>query len=339
VPVVGVLFAVCLIACWRAVTASAPADRPRLRSTINGTAWLLLFLWSLPLAEELVHNPNGNVDRIIAFFRSQDGHVPILKTLGLVGHYGLGPFGPTFMLPLGWEAPTTSPLWQPVATIGLLALTAAGTWLALRRRQPFTAAVGSIGLLGSFLGILLVYRIPTTVSDHQVFWVSLFVLLGLAAAASAAADKWLGTGTMTARVSRGVAVALGIGLFAVTVSRIRPWQDGVSQDRPLTEMYGKFHDYLESIHSRAPQLHHTGATWHTTVGLVLQFAKHHQSVRIDDDLVNIAGERYRVKDTTTESYLLFDANQDVKIKVRPDARMLIRVGSLTLVNLQDVERP
>jgi hypothetical protein len=318
---------------------SAPADRPRLRSTINVTAWLLLFLWSLPLAEELVHNPAGNIDRILRFLGEQEGHLALGTALGLFGHYGIGPFGPTFMLPLGWDAPMNNPVWQPIAAIALLALTAAGTWLAFRRRQTFTAAVGSLSLLGSLLGIVLVYGIPTKVSDHQVFWVSLFILLGVAAAASAAADAWLRTGAMTARGTRGVAVVLGIALFAVTMSQIRPWQDGVSQDRPLTEMYGKFHDYLLSIHSRAPEIRHTGATWHLAVGLVLQFAKHQQSVRIDDDLVNIAGERYRVKDTTTESYLLFDANQDVKIKVRPDARMLIRVGSLTLVNLQDVERP
>jgi hypothetical protein len=310
VPAASVVFLAGVIGAlyrWRQLPA---ADRTRGISTFNKTAWLMALLWFGPLADEVVRHPWGNLGQVEQFFaQSSATHQSIGATAQYFGHYFLGPLAWTVKNAVGWRASADVPLWEPLAAALILGMLGVLAWRT-RRTQPFESLLATITVAASVVAAYATYRIPITVGDYQIFWISSLGCVGLALCTAAILKG------MAARLPLGAATptVAAVALVAITTSlcfvRLGQWQRVASDGRPLRDLHDDLAAYLGRPPMGRPVVAHTDNTWGEVAGLVLEFTKRDEKIAVHDDLVRIVGERTRANNTDKHHFLLYDTTQD-----------------------------
>jgi hypothetical protein len=260
---------------------------PRLWPTLNGTLWLLLLLWLLPLAQEL-SEPDGNLSRLWTFFGAEARPGQLWRTsfrtwsdmisavlrsdvhVGWGSRYGPNP-GPM------------SQFWAITETVAVVLIAVK----AAREKDLFRGALAAMVLIASGLGLWSISQIEDDIYDHLVFWLAGIgaLHLGLIAdaliqlvprAAAAAGTRQIAAACL---LLFGIGAAAGFQDLRVIVSRsFRPRIEQLSVRRLADAIVPAF----ETNRVKRPLVTIDQPTWGIAAGVLLQLQKRHIPFLVDE---------------------------------------------------------
>jgi len=274
VPVAGVLCAAAAAAC----AASRWQDnRQGALKSLNASAWLLLLLWILPLAEEFTHTP-GNITLLARFFTGAHAKGQTFAAARVAWAAMIdGVLLPSFSLASGGTfAASGKTLLIALAVAQLAALLAAA--LFARHREPNLSRLAVFSLGASLAALWSVTRIEDRIMDHEVFWISGVAALNLgviiAAAVSAAGARTETYAEQAGKRGAIVHAALVSVVLLMAFKQAERARDGrlpVTPTSPVVErLTGSVRQYLEGKDAHKPFIRIGEETWGLAAGVLLQ---------------------------------------------------------------------
>jgi hypothetical protein len=261
-------------------TAWRSADRGelvRLRRIVNVSAWLLLLLWILPLAQQL-HGTPGNLSALWTFFALEEhsgqdfrdaftGWADMLSAL----------VRPDFYVAWGGRLRRSQFLLSQPWAVAQVLLVAGVTLLAARRGDRTRFALAGLLTMASLVALWSVTRIEDDLVDHAVFWMAGLGVLNTAVLVDAAVAPLmrtrsvpLGAAGLVCGLLWIIAAALGVQQLRVVVSRsFRPPIEQLAARR-LTDAllnHMRIHDIGK------PLVRIDQPTWGVAAGVLLQLQK------------------------------------------------------------------
>jgi hypothetical protein len=311
---------------------------PRLWPILNGTLWLLLLLWLLPIAQEL-SQPDGNLSQLWTFFGAETRPGQSWRTsfrtwsdmtsAVLRGdvHVGWG----------GRYRPNAGPMSQfwaitETAAVALIAVRAA------LEKDSFRGALAAMVLLASGVGLWSITRIEDDLYDHLVFWLAGIGMLHLGLIADALirlvprAVAVVGTRQIAAAclVLFGVGAAAGFQDLRVIVSRsFRPRIEQLSVRRLADAILPE----LETDKVKRPLVTIDQPTWGIAAGVLLQLQKRHIPFMVDEGWWFMFGTPMRpAGDTSATSTLMFAGPElAVRLGNQPGFETLAQRDRVTII--------
>jgi hypothetical protein len=305
----------------------------RTRRILNVSAWLLVLLWSGPLAEQLSGDP-GNLTLLWQFFVA-DRERPTVAAAYVAWSNNLGAlFVPDVRLRNNAFVPSaaTWPLvWAAAETLLLIPAIA---WLRSTGRR-FDAAFASVVLGGLLVSLWSVTRIVDTITEYGIVWISAIGVLASAALAGTSI-LMVAARTRTARVLPGATrtIVLAVCVAALTA---KTWTSfaGYQAEAPLPrgqrqarDLYQSVSIFIRDAHVRKPLLRMRGDTWSATAGVALQ--------------LQLAGQDFAVEPGALALFTRAfapDGREDVEITFlrRPnEEEVQHRLGSVRVAAVGDV---
>jgi hypothetical protein len=267
----------------------------------NVTAWLLVPVWVLPVAEELTQTP-GNMTLICRFFSGvgRTGQ-PAGTALRAAADMLLGVLRPEFHPAWGWLVRPSSGAWPlAFATLETAALGAVSLW-AWRSHRRFHGALACLCLLASIVAFWSATRIFGEIVDHDLFWASALGAINLAVILGAAA--WPGDRWLSGRFTPGVVVAAAsvvfvVASFALGFTELRTLaQRSHRIDEEQTAVQALTRDTrigLGQLRIHRPLFRLDGQAFAVGAGVVLQLQKARVSFAVTDHLISLFGRPFTV---------------------------------------------
>jgi hypothetical protein len=246
---------------------------------LAGTLGVLLVLWMLPLAQE-VSQPDGNLTKLWMFFGAGEARPGQPWRISFRTWADMISAMPRWDVHVGWGnryRPHTGP-WSQAWAIGETIVVAAIAAWAVLRKEPFRAALATMTLIASLVGLWSITRIDDETYDHLVFWLAgigalqlgLIAdgLIGLVPRANRPIPARLAAAACV--VLFGVATAEGVQGLRVIVSRsFRPGLEQLSARRLA--------DWIEpTLKAKVdrPLVTIDQPVWGIAAGVLLQLRKH-----------------------------------------------------------------
>jgi hypothetical protein len=274
---VGLFAAAVIIATARSAVASGTWADPRTRRFLNLTAWLLVVLWSGPIAEQMTHTP-GNLTRIWRFFgEAHDG--PTLGQAFIAWADNVaGIFLPAFQF-RGGGIFRPSESWWPLVWAPLQLVLLAPAILMLAKRRSFDAAFAATTLAGLIIAFWSVTRVVGSIPEYGTVWITAIGTLGTVALArvgiALVADATHVSPPLPSWATKCIC-AIALVTCAAIVFQMYPDTSPVAQtplgrtEREVRSLFENVRAFLKESGARRPLLRIRGDTWSTAAGLVLQ---------------------------------------------------------------------
>jgi hypothetical protein len=327
---------IAVIACGMVTAGVARGSgRPVPRFAVWLTAAVLIAAWALPVAEQLTHTP-GNMRRIAEFFLFQDATRPsIAVSVRAAGAMVAGLFRPGFQVAPGWSFEPVEWRWVIVTftVAAILALIVRAEW---RRGARYNAALGAccLALIGA--GHLSATSIRGTITDHQLFWLSIVGVVSVAVIVS---------GVIQLRVhniSKAPLTAITLLLYAASCAMtFRAFADRANPPRFIES------HTVETLTDAVTAAVRNGlvdrilletdpGAWDIAAGIVLHLSKADIHVRVDPRLVWLYGSPYR--SDGLENTLLTVAKADkLKDVMQQPGRVLLAQRNGVFVSIRRIE--
>jgi hypothetical protein len=272
---------------------TAPPSR---RRVLNASAWLLLFLWALPFAEQVTGNP-GNLTALAEFFwERRDSQQTLIGAANVWAFAMGGALVPQFRHPIGWAV---SGALHPVALI-LAVVQVAGLLTAalrLRHHRSLARALGC-AIVAELIALFAVLRVPGEVHDHAVFWIGILGTVGwglligsVAMLAAPQLESLLRPRARLWQVSLTASVtALALVLSAVWFVRAQTGagqHQGVAAD--VDTLYLAIVDALASRRVATPLVRIKSEVWSEAAGTLLQMYKRGQPFAVERRWLHMYG--------------------------------------------------
>jgi hypothetical protein len=262
------------------------------RFTVWLTAVVLIAAWALPVGQQLTHTP-GNMRRIAEFFLSQDAARPsIAVSIRAAGAMVAGLFRPAFQVAPGWSFEPVEWRWVivTIAIAVMLALIVRAEW---RRGGRYNAALGAccLALIGA--GHLSATNIRGTITDHQLFWLSIVGVVSVAV---------IVTGVIQPRlhnISRAPLTVITLLLYAASCAMtFRAFVDRANpprfiESRTVETLTGAVTAAVRNGLVDRILVEVDPQAWDIAAGIVLHLSKADIHVRVDPRLVWLYGVPYR----------------------------------------------
>jgi hypothetical protein len=257
VPVLVAWGGVGLVIALRTRRAREPELWPQLRRRVLRVASVsvvvLAACWYAPIVEQATSDGPGNMTLLERTLRESDGAVAGFgfATRALASVLALPPWflrpsvNETFFRPLGWRAPSIG------AAVGagalVVALVAASTWLARKRRDRVALAALATAVVALVIGFITLARAPVTIfgplTPHTARWLWSLAAFVLFALGGVALREWQRHGARDARIVASLAVTTAaIAGFAVptanTVNGPNSQRWAMAPARDLTRQLG-----------------------------------------------------------------------------------------------------
>jgi hypothetical protein len=330
---VGLTIAV--IACGMVTARLAHAARRSVpRSTVWLTAAVLSAAWALPMAEQLTNTP-GNMRRVAEFFLFQGGEgQSIAVSVRAASAMVAGLFRPAFHLAPGWRFEPVEWRWVIVtfSLAAILAFVARAEW---RRGARYHAALGACCLALIAAGHLSAASIRGTITDHQLFWLSIVGVVSAAVIVSGVIQRLhnMSTAPVTA-ITLVLYAATGAVTFRAFADRANPQRFTESRMvETLTDSVtaairnGLVDRLLVEVDPKA---------WDVAAGMVLHLSKADIHVRVDPRLVWLYGPPYRSdgRENTLLTVAKADKHKDV---MQQPGRVLLAERNGVFVSIRRIE--
>ena len=179
-PAVATLLA-CAIG-WRCALAygGTEGEWASAKRALNVNAWVLLALWLLPIAEQLVDTP-GNVTLLFRYFAEHHPHAVVSDAIAVWANMTTALVRHDLSVPVGAAASVTvSPVTLCLAVTQFVLLAGAGWWTR-RWRQPYLTYLCTQGACASAVALWSVSRISGLIGEYAVFWISIIGAVNWAA--------------------------------------------------------------------------------------------------------------------------------------------------------------
>jgi hypothetical protein len=258
------------------------ARRRALTLSLLLSACLLALLWVLPVVEELTETA-GNITMIWRFFRDGRSGQPLMTAFRAWSHTLVGVARPEFYLARATELPLAVERWPEALAILEVAALAAVAVEARRVPWRFRSALACMCLLASLVALWSASRIPGTLWDHLVFWVSGLGVINLAVVLSAffgTAGGWHHPSrprVSDPRWCAGAAVflvgtAMVFGLSSLRVARMNTYSPTPEQ-KIVRELTTQIAGALVQNDIHKPRFSIDGFDWGIAMSVLLQLRK------------------------------------------------------------------
>jgi hypothetical protein len=311
---------------------------PRLWPILNGTLWLLLLLWLLPIAQEL-SQPNGNLSQLWTFFGGDTRPGQLWRT-------SFRTWSDMISAVLRWDVhvgwgnrygPNPGPMSQFWAIAETVAVAVIGVRAALEK-DSFRGALAAMVLIASGMGLWSITRIDDDIYDHLVFWLAgIGVLhLGLIAdalirlvpgAAAAAGTRQIATACV---VLFGLGAAAGFQDLRVIVSRsFRPRIEQLSVRRLADAILPA----LETNRVKRPLATIDQPAWGIAAGVLLQLQKRHIPFMVEEGWWFMFGAPMRPSGEGAATGTLIFAGPEMAVRLasQPGLDVLAQRDRVTII--------
>ena len=274
---VGLSALALVLAIARSRIASGIWADPRTRRVLHLTAWLLVVLWSGPIAEQMTHTP-GNLTRIWQFFREAHGGPTAGQAFIAWADNVAGIFLPAFRFSGGGTFRPSDASW-PLVWAPLQLLLLAPAILVLAKRRSFDAAFAAMTFAGLIVAFWSVARVVETIPEYGIVWIAGIGTLGTVALTRAGialvADA---TGVSPPLPSWAIQCLCAVAVVACAAIAWHRYSDTgpaartrlARSEREVRSLFENVQAYLKDSGARRPILRIRGDTWAPAAGLVFQ---------------------------------------------------------------------
>jgi hypothetical protein len=334
VPVVMTTFAAVVV-----VAFISAADKGPFWSAVNRSAWIVIALWLLPIAEGIA-NHGGNISALLHFFATGDATGHSSRDAFLTWSYGLTSiFRADFILP--WGHPfvlerLVSSVSLAVAQVLLLGLIA---WRAARHGRRFEACVALVALLASLVTMWGVTRIRGDVLTHDLFRIASLGVLNLAIIAAAGARVVLGIASSGVRrfmSSRAAAPAYAVMCGALMLVSSRDLRSMTSHERrrgdraTIVAAYEAIRSYVNAEGIRRVALEIDQDQWGAAATMILWCQRDHIAVAVEDKLRFMFTDALTVQGNEDALVTLANDERNEELKTQPGTRVLFESSRVSV---------
>lgn len=288
-----------LIASARAAYGCAgPVPQPW-RHAVTLTALVLAGCWILPLHEQLVGTPRGNVSELWRFFIAQprEGQ-PLAVAVSAWSDMLVGFIRPDFIAARGApfvESPVLWAEWLAIATVVVVALIGMASSLRRQGNEAFDRAMSLVLIASSGVALWSATRIAERIFDHDVYWMVGLGILNLAFGLSrspvlvrSAASPPAHEGN-DADVWRALAVVT-VGVVAVlSAQAVTEFVDRSTRPEPRAvsarALANDIETYTRLRHIERPLLVIDEDAWELAAGAILDLQKRRRSISVEEGWV------------------------------------------------------
>lgn len=186
VAVVPCVLVAAAAATIRAIAGCVSSSVSRWRRSAALTGTVLLVGWALPLYEQLIGTPHGNLTELWRFFIGQTrAGQPISVAVSAWSDMLTGAIRPDFLVARGAPFVESPVLWAEWLAIGTLVIASgalAATVLRRRAEDGFVVALNFLLIVMSGMALWSATRIAERVFDHDVYWMVGLGVLNLSCA-------------------------------------------------------------------------------------------------------------------------------------------------------------
>jgi hypothetical protein len=252
---------------------------PKTRRLLHLTAWLLVILWSGPLAEQMAHSP-GNLTRLWNFFReATPTHGPTEAFVAWADNIA-GVFLGGFRFNGGGPFRPSTASWPLVYAPFVTVLLVPSILLFIARKQRFDAMFAGMTLVGVLTGFWSITRVVDLIPAYGIVWMSATGALAAGTVAAAAITYFIRGRTLTVRPAwavNGVCIGFAIVYFAI-VSPLSTSRFGrlSREERQVKAFSEDLLAYLAASGIQRPLFRIGPDMWAMTtgIGLQMQLADH-----------------------------------------------------------------
>jgi len=243
------------------------------RRVLHLTVWLLLILWSGPLAEQLTHSP-GNLTRLFHFFREAEATPGTAEVIVAWADNVAGAVLPGFRFNGGGPF-SPSPAPWPIAYASLVAVLLVPASLVFRAKQHrFDAAFAALLLVTLVIGFWSTSRIVGLIPAYGIVWMSGIGAFAAGTLCAAAITYFARRSGWASRPAWMVnAICVGFAIAYVTIVWRFPDNRNERLPREERDVSALFEDlqvYLEKTGTRKPLFRIGPDMWAWTAGLGYQ---------------------------------------------------------------------
>ncbi len=317
--------------------------------SIHATIWILALSWSLPLVEQLLAGPGGNLAHIARFLAADPPvETPTMATSFAALSYALWTaIEPGARFPSGgpFPPPTDFDLSASVWTVLQLVLLATGCVRAAVTRRAFPAALCLVGLVATCAAFWSIARLPGVPHAYLVFWISAISVVNTAALLGLLMD-WAHSALSPHRLPwLSVAGPSAAGVFGVLLTlhgasvlhdNHQRTLDGAGFQQGARERSRVLSAAVEEDlrrHCRARPLIRIQGRWPEAAGVVLQLHKTGIPLAVDDRYLFMFTEVFLATGVEDVEFLFTNAALDASEV--PPYRLVARHGT-TFVYARDL---
>ena len=332
---VGLCVLAVIVATARARIATGIWADPRERRFLHLTAWLLVVLWSGPIAEQMTHTP-GNLTQIWRFFGEPHGGPTTGQAFMAWADNVAGIFLPAFRFGGGGTFRPSDASW-PLIWAPLQLLLLAPAILVLAKRRSFDEAFAAMTLAGLIIAFWSVTRVVETIPEYGIVWITAIGMLGTAALASAAlalvADA---TGVLPPIPAWAIKCLCAVAVVACGAIAWQRYADAgpvarthlARSERDVRSLFENVKTYLKESGARKPLLRIRGDTWSPAAGLVFQLQLAGIDFGVERQSVFLFTDEYAADGTEDAEVTLSNGSQHSELSTRAGNVVLAATDSL-----------
>ena len=282
------------------VGAGCATDSPsRWRRSAALTGLVLLVCWALPLYEQLVGTPHGNVTELWRFFVGQtNAGQPLPVAVSAWSDMLTGVVRPDFVVARGApfvESPVVWAEWLAIGTLAIIGTSFAMSMLRRRAEDAFDAALGFLLIATSGVALWSATRIAERVFDHDVYWMVGLGVLNLAMAVDRLVARLWRTPADGSAPDRALAVWCALAFLAACLAATAPvWQmeEVIARSRrpdaralAARVLADDIAEYLRAHQIERPLLVIDEDAWEVAAGAILDLQKKGRAVAVEEGWV------------------------------------------------------
>ena len=303
------------------------------RRAVNLTAWLLVLLWSGPIADQIVNSP-GNLTQTIRFFGESHARPPVGDAFAAWAVNVTGTLLPNFRFDGGGGLVPGRESWPLVAAMLQLILLAPTILLFKAKGHRFNAAFAGVVLVALIIALWSVTRIVGIIPAYGIVWITAIGLLATATLCAAGIELFTGRLTGLRRPSWATTVICSIFLLAYgTILWQVPTRGPESLSREesqVSTLSDSLRDYCERTGTRRPLLRIGENMWAITAGLGLQLQLANRDFAVERGAVFLFTNEFAANGTEDAVITVAPPSLHRELVARPDNVVVASVDSVYL---------
>ncbi len=331
-----------------AITAALAASRrdrgvwidPKTWRVLNLTAWLLVILWSGPLAEQMANSP-GNLTRLWDFFSGAQATPGTTETMpGTTeafvawGDNVAGTFLPGFRFNGGGRFIPSS-AWWPLLYSALLALLLVPATLVFRaKRRRFDAVFAAMILVGLIIAFWSITRIVGTIPEYGIVWISAIGMLATATLCAAAIAFFMSESGSPSRPAWAVnAICISFAVAYLTIVWRLPdnrYEKLPRQEREVSLLFEGLRGYLDQSGIRKPLFRIGPDMWATTAGLCLQMQLAGRDFAVEKQAMFLFTDEFAADGTEDALVTIAPRSTHGELVTRQDSIVVAAAGAVLI---------
>ena len=327
----------CLIAIFSA-TVKSRLERgvwieARTRRAVKLTAWLLILLWSGPIADQMVNSP-GNLRQTLLFFSEPHARPPMRDAFVAWADNATGTFLPHFEFNGGGPFIPSQESWPLVAAVLQLILLAPTILFFTARGRRFDAAFAGVVLAALTIGFWSITRVVGLIPAYGIVWIT--AIGALATATLCAAGIGLFTRSLMGLCRPTWATAVICSIFLLAYGAII-WQIPTAppvtlsrQERQVSALFDSLREYCERSGTRKPLLRVGQDMWAIAAGLGLQLQLASRDFAVEHSAVFLFTNEFAANGTEDAVITIAPESLHRELVSRPDNVVVASVDSVYL---------